>query len=211
MGSKEFDMKNYWDMRSGNYLKKRIPRNWKEFKRYYLYPPVLKHQIKTALKKTKPESLLEVGCGPGRLLKLYSEIPEVWAVDISENMIRRAENVVSKYNLNNIKLSQMDASSLEFGDSTFELVLTSNVLLHIPYDIIERVVYEIIRVSKKYILCIEWSEDHVDKYTLTHAEKGGCFHHDYIKLFSAHRNVKIVYIKNLKFFRQRVFLFEKVS
>jgi len=63
-------------------------------------------------------SILELGCGYGRVLSAFSNrVKEAWGIDNSnESLTLAAERYPD------LHLRQMDAGHLEFGDSTFDLV-----------------------------------------------------------------------------------------
>jgi len=86
-------------------------------------------------KLPKPAStlrVLEIGCGPGRLMRqLAPEIGEIHGVDVSDEMIRLAREHLA--DLPNAHVHVGDGTSLNmFGDSLFDLVYSYLVFQHIP-------------------------------------------------------------------------------
>jgi ubiquinone/menaquinone biosynthesis C-methylase UbiE len=74
------------------------------------------------------ESCLEFGCGAGRVTKqLSSAFKRVYAVDVSEGMIRRARTAVGS----NVEFSLIDGSHLPQADSSIKAVFSSHVLQHL--------------------------------------------------------------------------------
>ena len=49
------------------------------------------------------------------------------------------------------------AADLIFAPDAFDLVLTCGLLIHIPPDQIRQVIEELVRVSKRYVLAIEYA------------------------------------------------------
>lgn len=129
--------------------------------------------ISKYLTNLKPSSLLDVGCGPGRLFPLYKDIKHVVAIDISKKMLERAQEVATK----NILLKHISCQEMDFQEGSFDLVLSCKTLQVIPPSFIEHAVKRMCQVAKRYILIIESSiDDGKDwgKYM---------FKHDYKRLF----------------------------
>ncbi|MEK7749986.1 MAG: class I SAM-dependent methyltransferase [Planctomycetota bacterium] len=98
--------------------------------------------------KVKPnETILEVGVGTGLSLSLYPKEAHVMGIDISQEMLDKAENKKRYYGLSNVSLYNMDASSMTFADNTFDKVIASHVITVVPDPL--RTINEIKRVCKK--------------------------------------------------------------
>ena len=77
--------------------------------------------------------VLEVGVGTGISLPLYSGNVEVFGVDISEAMLRKAQERVERLHLKNVEgLAVMDAEHLDFEDSSFDVVMAQYVVTAVP-------------------------------------------------------------------------------
>ena len=74
--------------------------------------------------------ILEVGVGTGKNLPYYPGDAEITGIDISHGMLKRAQKRAQ--GLDNVALMHMDAEHLDFGDDTFDYVVTSFVLCTIP-------------------------------------------------------------------------------
>src|SRR5574337_1103524 len=72
------------------------------------------------------ESILEVGMGTGLSLPLYPKEVHVTGIDISKEMLDKAEMKKQYYRLSNVSLYNMDASSMSFADNTFDKVIASH-------------------------------------------------------------------------------------
>jgi len=85
-------------------------------------------------KKTIPllsGNVLEIGVGTGKNLQYYSNKAKVTAIDISTNMMERAQEKAEKLDVD-VTFKQMDAQHLDFKDNSFDVVVTTFVLCSIP-------------------------------------------------------------------------------
>ena len=121
--------------------------------RYYVetfnLPNNLAHNDNKGQWTDAPRSLLEIGCGAGRMTKSFSAMYDsVSAVDISDVMLQQAKTVLA--GCRNVQLSKVPGDgSLPFGDDAFDVVFSYIVLQHIPArSIQERYISEAIRVLK---------------------------------------------------------------
>jgi ubiquinone/menaquinone biosynthesis C-methylase UbiE len=105
----------------------------------------------------KPESILEIGCGYGRILKLISEkleIKKLVGVDFSSKMLSKGKEYLNF--CPEIDLILADATKkLPFSDNEFDLVFSSQVLMEISPHKVNRAIEEMLRVTKKYLIIIE--------------------------------------------------------
>lgn len=77
--------------------------------------------------------ILEVGVGTGLSLPAYSPGNRITGVDISEPMLRKAQERVRALGLTNIDaLSVMDATRLAFPDASFDVVMAQFVITAVP-------------------------------------------------------------------------------
>ena len=121
------------------------------------------------------KSVLELGCGFGRITQLllsnYTNITEYLAVDISPDQIENAKSLLSSTKLPNqqVKLDFLvsDIQSLRL-DKEYDLVILSEVLLHILPTEIDSIIKKLITLCKKYIITIDWYEDHPPKSQASH-------------------------------------------
>ena len=114
-------------------------------------------------------------------------------------MLKRAEKLINSKGYSNIHLANSKAQNLKFNDEKFDLVITSNVLLHIPPESIKEAISELVRVSKNYILCIEYFEKNKSK------KSEHCFLHDYQSLF-LDEGVILKKCEKVTFEKQNLFL-----
>jgi len=75
--------------------------------------------------------VLEVGVGTGRNFKYYRPGLDVTGIDISPKMMARAERKAASEDLP-VALRLMDAQSLEFPDSSFDVAISTFVYCSVP-------------------------------------------------------------------------------
>lgn len=93
------------------------------------------------------EHILEVGVGTGLSLPLYEKNVFVTGIDISSEMLARAQTRKIRDGLGNIvQLSVMDAENMDFEDNSFDRVVAMYVASVVPDP--ERLVKEMRRVCK---------------------------------------------------------------
>jgi len=77
--------------------------------------------------------ILEVGVGTGLSLPHYSSDCRLCGVDISEPMLRKAQDRVSEFGLSNVEgLWVMDAEHLSFPDDSFDVIVAQYVITTVP-------------------------------------------------------------------------------
>jgi phosphatidylethanolamine/phosphatidyl-N-methylethanolamine N-methyltransferase len=91
--------------------------------------------------------LLEVGVGTGLALRHYGPHLKVTGIDLSTDMLKIARKRMKSSSHSNIEaLLEMDATSLEFQDNHFDIVVASYVLTVVPNP--AKVIHELARVTK---------------------------------------------------------------
>jgi phosphatidylethanolamine/phosphatidyl-N-methylethanolamine N-methyltransferase len=93
-----------------------------------------------------PERILEVGVGTGLMLARYPREAEVVGVDISAEMIRRAQARATQLPGRRIHLLVLDAETMPFPDGSFDCVTLPYVLSVTPRP--EQLVQELRRVCR---------------------------------------------------------------
>jgi phosphatidylethanolamine/phosphatidyl-N-methylethanolamine N-methyltransferase len=105
--------------------------------------------------------VLEVGVGTGLSLPCYGSHLTITGIDLSPEMLAKAENKVDRQNLVNVAgLHEMDAGALAFPDESFDTVVAMYVMTVVPEP--ERVMRELERVCAtggEVILVNHFSED----------------------------------------------------
>jgi phosphatidylethanolamine/phosphatidyl-N-methylethanolamine N-methyltransferase len=90
--------------------------------------------------------VLEVGVGTGLNLPLYSRDCDVTGIDISKEMLRKAEERVLTLGMANTNLMVMDGSKLAFPDDSFDRVIATYVISAVPDPV--KTLLEMRRVCK---------------------------------------------------------------
>jgi phosphatidylethanolamine/phosphatidyl-N-methylethanolamine N-methyltransferase len=90
--------------------------------------------------------VLEVGVGTGLNLPLYSRDCNVTGIDISKEMLRKAEERVQTLGMVNAMLMVMDGSKLAFPDDSFDRVIATYVISAVPDPV--KTLLEMRRVCK---------------------------------------------------------------
>ena len=89
--------------------------------------------------------MLDVGCGTGADLELYSRVGcDVYGVEVSPAMLRAARRRLG----DRADLCLCSAAQLPFKDKFFDLVLSTYTLHEIPYEDRSSVILEMMRVVK---------------------------------------------------------------
>jgi len=91
--------------------------------------------------------VLDVGVGTGLELPMFTRSTRVVGVDLSEPMLKRAQDRVSKEGLTNVEgLIKMDAMNLAFPDASFDCTVAPYVLTVVPDP--QATLNELARVTK---------------------------------------------------------------
>lgn len=133
----------YWTERGKTYYD-----NFKPDGKFRLQESVLLQH----LQKLQFESVLEVGCGFGRMTALLCEhfrISEYRAIDLSPDQIARAKEYVRAPVAFEISTIQ------ELQAKQYDLVLASEVLLHVLPSEIEVVITKLLSLAKRHLVHID--------------------------------------------------------
>lgn len=123
-----------------------------------------------------PKNILEIGCNIGRnLMVLKNYINNIHAVEPNPEACR---TVKENKNLRQVIIHESDGFDLPYKDGQIDLVFTSGVLIHVAPEDLEKMVKEIYRVSRNYILCIEYFS-HEPQEIKYHGKGGYLFKRDF--------------------------------
>lgn len=211
MSSISYEPKDYW-LREGRVYKDNFKYNKKFELQERSLVEYLADNIFRSIGKDNSRStlsVLEVGCGFGRITKLITErfgkaIEKYIAVDLSPDQIKNArdyignpfigdqlDGVPEKENGNGrLQFIVSDIQSLHsagVGDQKYDLVLACEVLLHVLPSEIESVVNILVEMSDRHIVNVDWYEDKAPKNIAPHN-----FIHQYEKLYRSILSVKDV-------------------
>jgi pseudaminic acid biosynthesis-associated methylase len=102
-----------------------------------------------------PQDILECGCNIGLNLRALRQLTRAELHAIEPNAHAR-QQVLDDRVLERGRLHDATLAQLPFGDASVDLVFTSGVLIHVPPDRLERAMQEVHRVSRKYVLAVEY-------------------------------------------------------
>lgn len=107
------------------------------------------------------QSILEVGsnCGPNLYL-LAKKFPKarIVGIDINPVAVKRGNELFAQEGITNVRILEGRADQLrDFQDRGFDVVFTDAVLMYIGPDKIRRVVEDMLRISCKALLLLEWN------------------------------------------------------
>lgn len=95
----------------------------------------------------KNKTVLDVGCGFGWLeYRLKDKVKHITGIDVNDNDILKAKNEI---NSKNVEFITGNALKLPFKDNNFDVVISSEVIEHLPKNSEECFLKEISRVLKK--------------------------------------------------------------
>jgi ubiquinone/menaquinone biosynthesis C-methylase UbiE len=175
-----YDPKNYWLSR-GKIYKDQF--NYDAGKQ--LQEEVLSEYLKSL---GHLSSVLEVGCGFGRITKLilseFPEIKEYVATDLSPDQITNAKDYVKS---DKVRFIESDIQSLDLPVKHFDLVIAAEVLLHIMPTDIHSVVSKLVSFSRKHVINIDYYEERSMKPLAAHN-----FLHQYMEIYKNISEVKEV-------------------
>lgn len=135
---------------------------------------------KKTISDLKISNVLEVGCNTGANLKWIAEcLPshQVYGIDINLKALRELRGTVPDGNV----LWSM-ARDLPFRDRLFDLVFTFGVLIHQPESTLPLVMSEIVRCSRRYVLCGEYFASKTTE-VFYRGHKGALFKRDYAGIY----------------------------
>ena len=144
------------------------------------------------LKKYSFSSILEVGCGFGRITKLllsnFPEITDYYAFDLSSHQIENAKiNITGMPKSESVQFAVSDIQSFQ-APKKYDLVIASEVLLHILPSEIEQVIGKLMSLSNKYICNIDWYEEKIPRNAAPHN-----FIHQYEKIYKSLSSIESVH------------------
>lgn len=136
------DPRTYWTLRGGDdYFREQENHPTRSARSEWLAKKIAAY---------RPSSILEVGCGYGKQLR---SIREIWdcpltGVDFSPSQLNKARTYLA--GLERVDLALGSGARLPFADRSFDLVLTSAVILHNAPAIAELIRAEVARVGRRW-------------------------------------------------------------
>ena len=142
------------------------------------------HMLVGELKKLKFDSFFEAGCGFGwNIRRVQEEFPSarVGGVDFSLTQLGNAKSYLGGLEL---PLINADNCQMPLRDDAFDVGFSLGVFMNIHPSKIEAAVREMTRVCRKYIIHIEYDENHTtEELRKKRVFKTNIVSHDYKKLY----------------------------
>lgn len=146
------EIKSYWNKRSLEFsnlrrseLKSSMAEKWLE-------------QIHKTMILRPGMKVLDVGTGAGFFaILLQNEGMNVTAIDLSEEMIKEAQQLAEEYT-SGVEFKVMDAEALSFKEETFDIVLARNVTWILPHP--DKAYREWLRVLKPGGVLLNFDADY---------------------------------------------------
>jgi len=141
-------------------------------------------------------TVLEAGCGFGRITKLlltnFPNIMEYLAIDLSPDQIENAKELIrpgieTRGQLPNPTFMVSDIQSFQI-QKKYDLVMASEVLMHILPSEIEEVMCKLVSMSNEHVVNIDWYKEQTPSKAAPHN-----FIHQYEKIYRNMPGVSNVY------------------
>jgi pseudaminic acid biosynthesis-associated methylase len=136
---------------------------------------------RSLLERYPVASAIEVGCNVGANLQWVAQhldAAAVYGVDVNETALVRL-----RQRLPGINAISSPARDLPFRDRWFDLAFTCGVLIHQPESTLPLVMSEIVRVSRRYVLAVEYRADETTEVPYRR-QRGALFKRDYTRLYA---------------------------
>jgi SAM-dependent methyltransferase len=136
------DPRSYWTLRGGDeYFREQEGQPTRSERSAWLASRVASY---------RPESVLEIGCGYGKQIRALRAFIDATIVglDFSPSQLSRARHYLA--GIDDCALVLGSGWRLPFPDHSFDLVLTSAVILHNPPQQAEAIRREVLRVARRF-------------------------------------------------------------
>ena len=97
------------------------------------------------------KKVCEAGCNIGNNLTAFPTDYDITGFDMNEYAIQQAKSKFPKFNF-----SIQNITGTSFSDNEFDLVFTRGVLIHIHSNAINNSMNELLRISNKWVLNLEY-------------------------------------------------------
>ena len=106
--------------------------------------------------------LLEIAVGTAENIILFAKQNpklKIIGIDLSEQMLKIAQNKITKDNINNVELIKMDATNMTFDNKTFDYIIISLLLHELKEEISNKILNQCLKILKNNgkIYVIEWN------------------------------------------------------
>jgi pseudaminic acid biosynthesis-associated methylase len=121
--------------------------------------PELRQDFWRAITSRYPApEMLEVGCNVGanvRPLSIVSPHVKLAGIDINAAALAELHGEAPS-----VRTCRASAAALPFADRSFDMVFTVGVLIHQPPELLPFVMAEIVRCTRRFVLCAEYFAEH---------------------------------------------------
>ena len=153
-----------------------------------IIPEKLVPFYKKALKDLEVERILEVGCNRGHNLKAISYCGQydLYGIDINPYSILIARE------MKEINFANGNIFDILYKNNYFDLVMTVGVLIHIdPHDL-KNAIKELLRVSNKYYLMMEYNYEFEEFEKIEYRDSVGLWRGNFKQLVLDNFDVDII-------------------
>jgi len=207
----EFDNKAYWKQVGGSYKQNYPAGMYKEIDKAFVNTMV------SELDLNKVQSVLEVGCGFGRVAKLLMpflpNLQHYHALDISEEMVKQANEYCEDYKMKGLFIAlELDFETRPIT-AMYDLVLSVEVMTSIPNSIlgeqrVKNFIDKMLTKSKKYVVNQDWfnAPNRIEEMQKPMKPINEINHfHDYDRYYSNHRKVLQVIGHSIPRYSEHIF------
>lgn len=135
---------------------------------------------KSLLDEFGAKSILEVGCNIGANLQWIASIlppQNVYGVDVNLKALGEIRQTIP-----GINAIWSPGRDLPYRDRWFDMVFTMGVLIHQPESTLPLVMAEIVRCSRRYVLCGEYYAEQTTEIPYR-GQEGALFNRDYGRIY----------------------------
>jgi len=148
--TKKYDPLHFWEDYGDKYAKE-----FKKIQDIQRNIGWIVHRIKTL----NVETLIDVGCGFGRLEPFLidgANIKKITAVDFSQKQLNSAKDYLKEYpQIDKVTFLKASAKRIPVENSSFDCVLSSECLMHQNYNKTNHIIREMHRITKEYVILVE--------------------------------------------------------
>jgi pseudaminic acid biosynthesis-associated methylase len=144
------------------------------------------------MQQLQPETVLEIGCSVGPNLQWIAQEltpTRIVGVDVNAKALRLLEERVP-----GVRAVHAPARELPLADRSIDFVFTFGVLMHQPEASLEKVMSEMVRVARRYLLCGEYYNTETVEVHHRGVE-GALFRRDYGSLFEEYFPIELIPIR----------------
>ena len=105
------------------------------------------NEIRTAVNAQSGDEILDIGCGTGEFAFLFNDSINYTGIDMNKDFLDHASSVYK-----NKKFILMDATKMNFKKNEFDTVLLLSFIHHFPEDLLDKILKEVNKVGKKFII-----------------------------------------------------------